>query len=469
MSIIEKKAPNTDKQRTRQRSLYTIYQQIEAALSTKKPPYTISLSGGIDSTALLYVMATFYPADKLKILYVNHNLRPKDELEKEISLIRYHGKTLGIPVCIKAVEVGAIDALCRSNTLSPEEGARVVRYEIFQSHIQCHGGCILLGHTEDDQIETLIHRFFQGSGIDGLCGIAEEREYIVRPLLSVQKTELEQFLRSKNISWSEDSTNTEDLYLRNLMRHHLMPQLDRIFPGYKKALLQGRRKMIDLREEMLLHDESLPQVEVLDNDTVAVNLSIFSSLTSWGKFRTLCFMWNHQKSLGKRELPYQSILPILQNDFSQDGILYGAQGTLWKWKKGLLFLSQLVAPSVKKGYFNRVQIGRVSLFDQYYLELSSGIPQKGEIWLPSDIEGEPLVVRSYLAGDMIDLIGGNKRVKELYNEWSVPIDRRWEIPLLVDSLGVIGVFGKPFGYVNRISKRMVNNEKHPIIAVVRKE
>ncbi len=469
MSTIEKKPPSTNQQRVNRKAFHPIYKQIEQALNTKNPPYTVSLSGGIDSTALLYMMANMYPVEQLKILYVNHNLRPNKELQKEMSLIQYHGETLGIPVCIQTVEEGAISTLCEANTLSPEEGARVVRYEIFQNHIQTYGGCILLGHTEDDQIETLIHRFFQGAGVDGLCGIAEEREYIVRPLLSVQKVELEQFLRSHNISWSEDSTNREDLYLRNLMRHHLMPQLDTIFPGYQKALLQGRRKMIDLREEVLLHEELFPQIEELEGGGVTVQLSAFSNLTRWGKFRMLCAMWNHQKSLGKGELSYQSTLPILHNDFSQDGMLYGAQGTLWEWKKGLLFLSKLVAPSVKKGYFNIVQTRRTSLFDQYYLELYSGSPEKGEIWLPTSVASEPLVVRSYLSGDTIDLIGGNKRIKELYNQWSVPIDRRWEIPLLVDSRGVIGVFGKPFGYVNRVSKRMVNDEKHPIVAVVRKE
>ncbi len=469
MSIIEKKPHNSNKPGVIPKNIYGLHQHIKKALATKKTPYTIAVSGGIDSTALLYLMGSLFSQDQLKILYVNHNLRSKEELQKEMSLIQYHGDRLDISVHIQTVEEGGIDALCVSNALSPEEGARTVRYEMFQSHVDQYGGCILLGHTEDDQIETLIHRFFQGAGVDGLCGIAAEREYIVRPLLSVQKIELEQFLRAHNISWSEDSTNREDLYLRNQMRHHLIPLLRNIFPGYQKALLQGRHKMQDVREEMLFHENLLPQVEVLEHGSVSVSLGSFSNLTRWGKFRTLCTMWNHQKSLGKGELSYQSMVPILQNDFSQDGMLYGAQGTLWEWKKGLLFLSKLVAPSVKKGYFNRVQAGRTSLFDQYYLELSSGNPQKGEIWLPSDIVGEPLVVRSYLSGDTIDLIGGNKRIKELYNQWSVPVDRRWEIPLLVDSYGIIGVFGKPFGYVNRVSKRMVNDEKHPVVAVVRKE
>ncbi len=468
MSTIEKKHHSIKDQGVDQKFLYTIHQHIDKILSKQNPPYTISCSGGIDSTALLHLMAILYDPDQLKILYVNHNLRSDGELKQEISLIQSYGASLGIPVYIETVEIGAIDTLCKQEKMSPEEGARYYRYALFQKHIDTHGGAILLGHTEDDQIETVIHRFFQGAGVEGLCGIAEERGYIVRPLLGVSKCELRQFLLSQQVSWSEDSTNKEDLYLRNRMRNHLIPELERVFPGYKRALLQGRQKMLDLQEECSRWDGMLPTVEVY-KDSVAVEVESFLGLSRWGKFRLLCTIWNHPKSWGKGELSYQSILPLLRNDFSQDGVLYGSQSTLWEWKKGLLFLSKLVAPSVKKGYFNRVQSRKTPLFGQYCLELYSGAPQKGEIWLPPCVGETPLVVRSYLSGDTIDLVDGTKHIKELYNHWSVPVDRRWEIPLLVDTHGVIAVLGKPFGYVNRVSKRMVYNEKQPIIAVVRKE
>lgn len=448
---------------------------------TPGAPFTVACSGGIDSTALLYLLAEIYatenyPPESLRLLYVNHNLRSREELFLEKASIRAHGKHLGVAVHMVTIPRGAIDKACARRGWSIEESARNFRHKIFSNYLEKRGGYLLLAHTEDDQIETLVQRFFQGNGPIGMRGIAFRRDNLLRPLLGVDKKSLESYLIGKGISWSEDSSNGEDRYLRNRMRQYLLPVIEESFPGFRKALLRGRERMED-GVAALKEGVSLPEVRCRREDAgegegvrnPSLELAEFLSLNRWYRFMALCKMWNHPDSLGRGELSYQSVLPLLQEQLPPSGrVSTGVQGC-WRWEKGELFLEKQVAPYAKKGYFNTVQFPRTALFLKHTLELREGEVSEGALWLPPDVLQSQMVVRSYQDGDAISLRGGRKLIKELFNQWGVPLELRWQIPLLVDKSGIIAVLGRPFGFSDRVAKHMVYKAQYAVIPVVRKE
>lgn len=443
---------------------------------TKEHPFTVALSGGIDSTALLYLLAGQYQPEALRILYVNHRLRPDAELTAEIALIKQHGKGLGVPVHIVTLGPGVIRAACKQHGWSLEESARNIRHRLFQRHLTKHGGYMLLAHTLDDNIETLVQRFFQGSGLKGLCGIAFQRQRLLRPLLSVPKSSLRAYLEEQHITWSEDSTNSGNDHMRNRIRHVLIPAIEQVFPGFRKALLSGRHKMEHAVSALYEAYQPLALSVSGDNDQlsqkplrVGVNLAEFAALHPWYRFAVLCDMWNHPKSIGQGKLSYATVLPLLHKPLSERGALFSGHKGCFRWEKGWLFLQEQVAHSLKKGYFSIIHGTKTALFQDYVLSIQRGVPQEGALWFPPRVLEQQLVVRSYQDGDTILLKEGRKLIKELFNQWSVPTDMRWCIPLIADSTGIIGVMGKAFGFTDRVAKDMFYKGQHAVIPVVRKE
>ncbi len=445
-----------------------VKQILDPLESSGNKPFTVALSGGVDSTALLYLVAELYPKNSLRALYVDHGLRSPEELEQEITLITNHCNQLEVALTLEKIPAGAIHRDCLRYGWSIEEAARNFRHAIFADYIDRVGGYMLLAHTADDQVETQLQRFFQGSGPAGLCGIAQQRGFLVRPLLTLSKHQLQAYIAAKNIAWSEDSTNSEQRYLRNKVRHTLIPVLEEVFPGFRKSVLLGQDKMNRVIKTLDSGFLPLP-VREGNNGSLSVNLQDFLTLSGWQRFQMLCVMWTHASSLGSGELSYQAVLPLLLEGVSDSGTLLVSNGRAWSWGKGELFLQKSVAPSLKKGYFSTIQEPSTPLFSGYMLEIKRGIPEQGALWLPPEVLDTPCVVRSYQSGDSISLVEGRKQVKELFNQWSVPKDMRWQIPLLVNSSGIVAIMGKFLGFVDRVSKHMLYKEQYAVIPVVRKE
>ena len=123
-----------------------------------------------------------------------------------------------------------------------EQNARRARLAFFRSL----GATVALGHTRDDQAETVLFRFLRGSGLAGLSGIAPTSNGIVRPLLDITRAEIEQYLRERNIPWREDATNQDLTFARNRIRHELLPQLAR---DWNPKITEALANLADLAYE----------------------------------------------------------------------------------------------------------------------------------------------------------------------------------------------------------------------------
>lgn len=193
-----------------------------------------AVSGGADSVCLLHVLAALGPKMGFQLVGVahfNHQLRGAESEEDE-RFVAQQARDLGLPLYL-----GVADGAPEADNL--EQHLRRLRREFFSSLIaEGKADRIALGHTRDDQAETVLFRLMRGSGLAGMAGILPvTAEGLIRPLLGSTRAEVEQFLLDRRIPWREDASNRDPRFARNRIRHRLLPQLEREWnPRLREAL-----------------------------------------------------------------------------------------------------------------------------------------------------------------------------------------------------------------------------------------
>lgn len=207
----------------------------------------VGVSGGADSIALLeLIIRSASDLDRVKVLHCNHGLRG-EESDGDESFVIEHCLDRGVE-CLSV----RIDSSDRTST--SEDALRRIRSRHYvETAKQLGARWIALGHHRDDNLETFFLRLFRGSGPRGLSGIPERRSVstendrlieMIRPLLSIPKKDLEDWLANQGIPFREDSSNRLATYQRNRLRNELIPVLDSLYgPGWRKHVLQVMESM----------------------------------------------------------------------------------------------------------------------------------------------------------------------------------------------------------------------------------
>lgn len=189
----------------------------------------VAVSGGADSLCLLTLLSKWANPKqwKIKVAYFDHGLRK--EAKKEKLFVRSWAKKLGF-----SFVSGKGNSLRKKKEgFSTEEAARKLRYDFLYKEAQkFECAKIILAHHLDDQVETFFVQLIRGCGLGGLSGMKVKDGNIIRPLLCVTKTEILKYLKKKSVSFIEDETNQSLIYLRNKVRHKLLPFLKRHFPEW---------------------------------------------------------------------------------------------------------------------------------------------------------------------------------------------------------------------------------------------
>ena len=195
----------------------------------------VGVSGGADSVALLRALLALRPALglTLHVLHVHHGLRP--EADSEAALVEDLGLRWGVPVTIERVHVVAEPGE------SLEARGRRQRYAALAKWARALGASrVALGHTADDQAETVLMRMLEGAGPRGLAGIPPVRGPYIRPLIEIRRREIEAELEGAGLTWAEDPSNRDPKFLRNRIRHDVLPYLAAAYnPQITEALCRA--------------------------------------------------------------------------------------------------------------------------------------------------------------------------------------------------------------------------------------
>lgn len=226
-------------------SLWTMIRRHE--LLKDKDEVVVAVSGGADSVALLRALCWIRDGGRTRlwlcVAHLNHMLRG-DEAKEDARFVKRLARRMRC-LCFD----GAVDvpALASERKLSTEEAAREARYAYLEQVCMAVGARKLaLGHTADDQVETVLHRFLRGAGPAGLAGIPLRRPLsegspieIIRPLLGATRPEIEAFLRRRRQTFRVDSSNLHARYFRNRVRHELLPLLEAGYNVNVRAAIAG--------------------------------------------------------------------------------------------------------------------------------------------------------------------------------------------------------------------------------------
>jgi tRNA(Ile)-lysidine synthase len=385
--------------------LHTIREQ---ALLAGGERVMVAVSGGPDSTALLHALVHLAPRLHIEVgaATVDHGLRPESGVEA--ALVAERCKRLGVRCEILVVDVKA----ARGPHVSWQEAARNVRLSALQeAAVRLGCSAVALGHTADDQAETVLFRVVRGTGILGLGGIPYRRGIFIRPLLDVRRKSITAFLAKRRIPFVEDPSNANRHYARVRTRLDLLPLLSRENPRVVEALLSLAqdaraiaaatptrdrlalpsvpRRTAALIQRMAAQGQGTRRVSVPDGEVVV----------SYGNVR---FRPRGGQRQDSRSPSSESIRVTGPGIYRLPG---RNQGRALKLEEG----TQPAAPPADAAVFDAARIAR------------------------------PLEVRAWRAGDRLRPRGGrgSRKVSDLLVDAKIPRDLRPELPVLVAADGTI--------------------------------
>jgi tRNA(Ile)-lysidine synthase len=203
-------------------------------------PVTIALSGGIDSVALLdamHVLRQQGHIGALDAIHVHHGLSPNADAWAAFCAQQCADRGVPLELVRVTVDRGATAGQ------GVEGLARTRRYDALRAH---GAKWTLAGQHADDQAETVLHQLLRGTGLAGLSAMGEVREFapgqwLLRPLLTTSRTEIEAYAAARGLKWIEDESNADTAYTRNHIRHELAPLIASRFPHYRASLARAAR------------------------------------------------------------------------------------------------------------------------------------------------------------------------------------------------------------------------------------
>ncbi|MFZ2098187.1 MAG: tRNA lysidine(34) synthetase TilS [Anaerolineales bacterium] len=200
----------------------------------------VGVSGGPDSLFLLHVLHAL--GYQLIAAHVNHGLRP--EANEEALLVKHFASDMGVEYITRKVDILSFS---NRQSLSVEEAARIMRYRYLFEQAKVTGAtAVVVGHTADDQVETILMHILRGSGLSGLRGMDyrsapnpwSDHIPLIRPLLSTQRDDILNYLAEHNLSPVSDRSNLDTTFFRNRLRHELLPMLEKYNPHIRDILLR---------------------------------------------------------------------------------------------------------------------------------------------------------------------------------------------------------------------------------------
>lgn len=373
-----------------------------------------AVSGGADSMALLFAMYLIGKENNISVecAHFNHHLRG-EESQRDQDFVECFCKDYSIPFHLGQAQV-------RTGEKGLEAAAREARYGFLRSL----PGVVATAHTADDNAETVIMHLLRGTGLKGLGGISPKTGNIVRPMLGITRQEVLSFLKEYSVSYVEDSSNFEDVFLRNRIRHKVMPSFCGENPKFS---LNTSEMALRLREdEKVLSDfaEATGDIEKLRQMAPAIRTrSLAAFLTENGVIEPSSQHISLAESLVFSENP------------SASARFPGGVTISRRYDK----LEKLSASSQPDSVF--LPCPGSAVFGDYRITASFADKEKNTRFSFTVVPTGGMILRSRREGDTITFAYGSKSLKKLFIDQKIPAAQRNQIPVLADDIGLLGVCG----------------------------
>ena len=392
----------------------------------------VGLSGGADSMALLNVLI------ELKYdcvaAHCNFHLRG-EESDKDQLYVEDWCNFKNIPLITVDFDTTKYAA---DNKISIEMAARELRYGWFERVRKEHDAdYIAVGHHLNDSIETFLLNLIRGTGISGLSGIAPKNGRVVRPLLSVSREEIEEYLDGKATNFRVDSTNLEDIYTRNFVRLNLLPSLEKINPSINDAIARTSKNLSEV-EKVYRHVMEKDIKEVLLDNVIDI-VKLRQTISPQSVLFEILF------PLGFSPSSIEDVLDSI--DATPGKVFYSPSHRLIKDRISLL-IDELSTNEVENRTFT---INKGNTHIDLPLDMSFDVkPYPVEItkspkylYLDADLITYPLVLRKWQLGDWFVPFGmkGRKKLSDFFTDQKFSIKDKEDVWILVSGEDIVWVVG----------------------------
>ena len=422
-------------------------------LLEKGDKVVLGLSGGPDSVCLLHILKQLEKEYDISIYaaHLNHQIRGI-EAQKDVMYISQLCDSLGVKFFVKSINV---PSYCEENRLSLEEGARKLRYEMFYEIMQkTKSNKIAIGHNLNDQAETILMRMMRGTGLQGLKGIEYKRDNtIIRPILDIERSAIEQYCKKFNLNPRIDSTNLESIYTRNKIRLELIPYMQEKFNTnvIESICRMGNNLKLDndyIEQEGNKYFNEISKLN--ENESVEINLNKYLNLHKAIKSRiirnSIKYILGDTNFIDQKHI--EDIFDLEEDNKINKKLILPRGLFVYRNENNILFTNKEITYEELEYKHNVpkdgvIKIKETGVFIETHtmsIERFKGMKSdKSSIGLDLDKLKGGLIVRNRESGDKIKLAGGSKKLKSLFIDLKIPREERSKIPVLVDDNDIVCV------------------------------
>jgi len=397
----------------------------------------IAISGGIDSVVLTHLLSTLN--FDISLAHCNFNLRGKESDLDEI-FVKELAQKLDAKCFTTSFETVKI---AKEQKESTQVAARNLRYTWFQEIVkEQHFDAVLTAHHADDNLETFLINLTRGSGLDGFTGIPEINGNIVRPFLRFSREEVQHFAKENNISWREDRSNASTKYIRNKIRHKVLPVLKEINPSlletFSKTLenLQESKQLVTDRIEAVSKN-IMQSLEVSkDEKSFTINIEKIQQLSN-----PKAYLFQLLKEYHFTE--FKDIYKLLSAQSGKQ--VFSKTHVLLKDRHFLILSQRDAASDVLQVQGKTFQIAENSVAIKHPMHLTfkevsaKSIQTKNAIYVSREHLKFPLIVRKWQNGDYFYPLGmqGKKKISKYFKDEKLSLLEKQNKWLLCDANNTI--------------------------------
>jgi tRNA(Ile)-lysidine synthase len=399
-------------------------------LSGKK--LLLATSGGLDSMVMVYLFRKL--SFKIAIAHCNFQLRGVESFEDQ-NFVQNYAESNEIKLFVTQFDT---EAFAKDYKLSTQVAARELRYNWFHELLKTEKfDYVLTAHHADDNLETFLINLVRGTGLDGLTGIPAQNENVIRPLLLFSRQEIEQYAKENNIDWREDSSNASDKYLRNKIRHNLVPILKELNTDFLSSF---HKTQVYLQEsKTMVEDASImvyQQVAKEIGEDIHFDLNKLQQLPN---YKSYLYQW-------LREFGFSAWDDIYDLVESQSGKqVFSNEFRLLK-NRDFLILSPINIEDKKEEYY--IFKDQKEIDSPLNLSFSKvadiGIGSNRAIFVDEDKLHFPLVLRRWDEGDTFQpfgMEGKSKKVSKIFKDEKLSLIDKENTWLLCSDNTIVWIIG----------------------------
>jgi tRNA(Ile)-lysidine synthase len=392
----------------------------------------LATSGGLDSMVMVHLFQNL--KCEIALAHCNFQLRGLESFGDQ-NFVQEYAEKNEIPLFVTQFDT---QAFANDYKLSTQVAARDLRYNWFYELLETENyDYVLTAHHADDNLETFLINLSRGTGLEGLVGIPEQNDKIMRPLIPFSREDIANYAKENNIQWREDSSNASDKYLRNKIRHDLVPLLKELNPQFIESFQKTQSYLQD--SQAMVEDASImiyQQVAKQEGEDIYFDLNQLKRLPN---YKSYLYQWLNEFGFSA----WDDIYNLVESQSGKQ--VFSAEFRLLKDRE-FIILSPINFEEEQLEYFIEKEVKEVNIpLNLTFCKVSDiSVTTNTAIFVDADKLEFPLVLRRWNEGDFFQpfgMEGKSKKLSKLFKDEKLSLIEKENIWILCSNNRIVWVVG----------------------------